>query len=456
MVKSTENKLSKLSEKVREWIDELGWLLVPPFSELTGDFLMDRIRKKLCVDAVALFLTPDDDPNQLRFSFGVGYKNEYRNTVYFLNQPALTSYVFSTKKPLNMSANDLVKEQEKRANGHEGIPFTGKCKDYIDTGKFKNILAVPVVFEKSRLGVLKLENKEGTTESDNFSPEDDAIVQILASMVAIVRQQRIYSNLWAQGELAAETCRSQDDYIKRVAEILSRTLSAECCSLFIKEKDPVTDKLVLMCYGGVGYKSNYSEHRYLLPGENQKAESLTAYIAQEHTIIRATEKQLSQLSAGRVPYTGACRQYIASGTFRNILGIALVESEASFGNSNAPCWGVLKVENKKPEEEEMEFGVYDEAVCKAFVIKQIVPTLSKFKKSRRGRRAKRKGLNILIKELGPSVSLEGNQLMERFKEVLHLKSQNKEITDKDCISYLQMTRTSFYRKKKDLVANSSD
>ena len=79
--------------------------------------------------------------------------------------------------------------------------------------------------------------------------------------------------------------------------------------------------------------------------------SLTAYIAQTRTIIRATAEQLAEKpeesSVSKIPYTRACWRYIASGTFYNILGIALVES---FTKHNTPCWGVLKVENKKPED----------------------------------------------------------------------------------------------------------
>ena len=105
MPNASEKLVAKLTDNINGWIDELGSLLVPPFSEeLQATALLDQIRQKLAVDAAALFLTPEDDPNQLRFVSGVGYKNEYRDTKYFLKTPALTSHVFNTKRAINMSA----------------------------------------------------------------------------------------------------------------------------------------------------------------------------------------------------------------------------------------------------------------------------------------------------------------------------------------------------------------
>jgi len=95
--------------------------------------------------------------------------------------------------------------------------------------------------------------------------------------------------------------------------------------------------------GGVGYKSEYTAHTYELPDGDQQAKSLTAYIAQKMESVRATEKVLASRP---LPYTGACRRYIASETFRNILGMPLLDR---LGDGNSWCWGVLKIENRKPE-----------------------------------------------------------------------------------------------------------
>src|SRR5438874_1340759 len=103
----TGELLHRLSQRVNGWMEEFGWLLVPPFSEFGRDHLLERIRRELNVDAASLFLTEEGAPNQLKFASGVGYRTEYREKVYYLNQAALTSYVFSTKTAINMSAEEL-------------------------------------------------------------------------------------------------------------------------------------------------------------------------------------------------------------------------------------------------------------------------------------------------------------------------------------------------------------
>ena len=345
-----------------------------------------------------------------------------------------------------MSAEALDAKRERSVRTGKPIPFTGSCKEFIDTGEFKNIVAAPVVFEGNRLGVLKLENKKGTRETDRFPAEDFALVQLLAAIIGILCQQRVYTKLWTDGERAIEGCRFREEYLARVSEILCRALNADCCSVFLREEEPESHEQVLIYGGGVGYKSEYESHVYRLPLDRVEAGSLTAHIAAGRSTVRGTEKMLMESD---VPYTGACRKYITSGTFRNILGIALVDSLEAFGNRNAACWGVLKVENRKPEG--TDFGVYDEEVCKAFVTQQIVPALASKRFSNAKRTgSQRQGRRVLETELGPSQHLAGDRLMKRLDEVLRLKECRTEITYQDCVEYLRMPRATFYRKKAEI------
>jgi hypothetical protein len=142
----------------------------------------------------------------------------------------------------------------------------------------------------------------------------------------------------------------------------------------------------------------------------------------------------------RVPYTGACRKYIASSTFRNILGIALVDK---FDDPNARCLGTLKIENRKPEG--TNFGAYDEEVCKAFVSKQIVPTL------RRLAPPLVAGVDLLVERFGsPREIKDKKEAREWFEEVMRGSSTMRGIKDKDLMEYLQIPRATFYRWKKEL------
>lgn len=437
--------LHLLSQRVDGWMEEFGWLLVPPFSEFRRDHLFERIRRELHVDAASLYLTEEGAPNQLKFASGVGYRTELREKVYYLNQAALTSYVFSTQTAINMSAEELDPQRRKGTREGVRIPFTGRCKDYIETGEFRNIVAVPVVFEKNPLGVLKLENKKGTKASERFPPEDFALAKILAHMIAIACQQRIYTQLWTEGESIAATSQTLDEYLDRVADILRKALNAECCSVFVEDhQSRVAGNGVLRYGGGIGYKADYAHHTYQLPAGAEPIIALTPYLANKRTAIRGSEKEL--LASG-LPYSGRCREYIVSGTFRNLLGIALVESEASFGKQGAQCWGVLKLENRNPEG--TDFGSYDLEVCKAFVIKQIVPTLKRLEKSPGLRRPRVAGSEVLVQELGPSVPRGDSRWDERLEKVLAVQERLAGIRDEDCAKYLGVGRATYCRRKQN-------
>jgi hypothetical protein len=430
--------LQELSSKIIGWFTEFGPMLVPPQPEPQDDRLMSRIREELEVEAAALFLTPDNDPTQLRFVAGTGYKKAYENVFYFLNQRALTSYVFSKKEALNLCVEELKKKDCK-------YPFRGMCKEHIATGKFRNIVAVPIVFEENiRFGVLKLENKKGTSESERFPAKDFEIVRVLATMLGVVLQARVSTRLWTEGELLAKRCASRAEYLPKVTELLTRVLNAECASVFMYDDEP-TEGGILRYQGGVGYTQLYSEHEYPVPKGGGDAESLTAHVASKRTCVRATEELLTEGTEGAtgVPYTGACRKHIGSGTFRNVLAIPLVKS-FDVTQQKSLCLGTLKIENRKPEG--TDFGVHDEAVCKAFVTKQIVPTLLGFIAPQL-RRA-----DFLVESLGASQELSGEEARERFSKVMEIRSTSKGITDKECMEYLQMKRATYYRWKREAVS----
>jgi hypothetical protein len=279
-------------------------------------------------------------------------------------------------------------------------------------------------------------------DDEHFPPEDLALAKIVAHMIAIVRQQRVYTQLWNEGEKIAAASETVEMYLNRAANILRKALNAECCSIFVEDKhSDESGKSVLRYGGGVGYTPEYANHSYaLVDGKCQTA--LTPHIAKLRIHVCNNEKRLKESG---MPYSGKCRDFIKSGTFRNLLGIALVESESSFGQADAPCWGVLKLENRNPEG--TDFGSYDLEVCKAFVIKQIVPTLKRLAKLPKRRKSTRSGIEILKQEFSSSDG--GASLEERVQRVMLKQKSMPGITNDDCADFLGMSRATYCRRKEE-------
>ena len=439
---------STLSKRFKAWIEALAGALVPPFLDFRElkDVLLGSVKTELQVDAASLFLINEDFPNQLECVAGIGYRSHYEDHVYTTDESALTPYVFRTKQLRNMSAAMIDKELAKIEKGQDGIPCSRRCKDYIETAQFLNVLAAPVVFGNDPLGVLKLENKEGTTRKKQFPKEDEGVAQLLAQLIGILHQQRLYTELWTKAKEASKNCRDIKEYLNRMAYIVARAVNAECCCIFLQESDQSTGAERLKYTGGVGYVVEYENKVYPLPRSNEDAASTTAHIAKHRiTGLRRTEKQLA---TGKLPYERDCRQFFASGKFSNVLGMALLESKDSVGKANSHCWGVLRVDNKRPDG--TEFGPRDAAVCKAFATELIVPYLKRDQENGSRKPERGAGLAILKRQFGEVPAMDRPGWEQRVKDVLQFSASRKEITTKDCWEYLGFSsRAAYYRH--DLV-----
>lgn len=449
-----------VSHVFRGWLEQLACLLVPPFHAENLSKLCEMVRSELDVEAVSLFLTSETDANQLKMRAGTGYLKGYENETYFLNSAALTSHVFLKKEPRNLSRNEIEKQNEiyrksktETPDNPDIIPPTrNKLGKFLKSGKLNNIILVPVKFEANRLGVLKIENKKNFDENQNFPEQDYELAKLLAETIAIIVQQRIYTSLTTKIELASEGCQDIGTYSNRVVSILQRALNAECCSLWLFDRPITKEGGILRYIAGIGYKSEYEDHTYPVDEVEDKIESLTAQLARKRSSIRADEKKLSELTHEKgIKYSGACRSYILSGTFRNILGIALVENDG-YGEPLARCWGVVKVENRRPED--TEFGNYDEQLCKKFVTDSIVPSIEQLHKIN----SIKLGVAILEAKLGPLP--EFNSVSDRrqfMQEVIAIKEQSQnEIAESDCYEYLQISKATYNRDKLALRKNQSD
>lgn len=445
------NTSQMLSGRIENWIDRLGGFLVPPYSEpaLTSD-LISHVQSDFDAAAASIFLVNKQDSSQLYMACGSGYAPEYNynSAKYRIDESALTPYVFRSKKLINMSVEELEGEQDKGST--DAIPYRGKCR--IAGAKsmnadFQNVLAVPIEFENTPYGVLKLENKIHPTEENKFPPEDAKVAQLLASIVALLLQQRTYTELWTRGEEAIKEHTDKNKYAQKVAEIISQVLNADCSSIWLLSTDRNTNSPFLRCAGGVGYKDEYIDHKYPLPNVPDEAKSTTAYIAASRAVINETEKDLS-CGKRKIPYEGYCSKQMNKPPFRNILGMPLVEDVEHFSDVQSKCWGVLKVENRNPDFSQ-KFGHHDMQVCQQFVTKQIVPKLKELD----GRDGGKIRKEILIEELGQRrfdhKTKKGKvELAELIGKFLELQGQEEGIKDVVFYKHYDIPKATFYREKR--------
>jgi hypothetical protein len=420
-----------MTEQLSSLLKELAYLIVPPFSDqgarATGaDRLAAWIRVQAGVDAASLFMVNEERPHEIRYVSGVGYDPGYAGKAYGLGEWALTPHVFKTKQAINASAQELA-----QAGGT--TPFSRSCQRHIENNRFLNIVAVPVLFAGNPLGVLKLENKDGTTDRDRFPERDLGLAKLVAELLGIIWQQRIYTGVWTAGRAAAETASDQENYLNRIASILRNALNAECGSVFL----PSSNREVLKYVGGIGYESQYEGHEYSLIGKDA---SFTRYVFEEGTALTNNREQLEEQSRnGGIPFSGRCAEFIPSGEFRNILAVNLL------GPDSSQSYGVLKLENRLPDG--TEFSPYDLSLCKAFVAEQVLPTLRRLNGVRR-----KSGVDRLIARFGPKGARKD---VDELLQVLSFQGDSEgDILEKDREEYLEMRHTSFSEMKK--VAKSKD
>jgi transcriptional regulator with GAF, ATPase, and Fis domain len=273
-----------LADRILASLKDLAPLLVPPFEQVPSeafDEFVAAIRAETGAEAVSIFLVSEDDPNLLVCRAAQGYKRSYINSQYFLNGMHLTSYVCRKGQAINASREELELLQKQKE-----LPFSGRCEEFIGSGKFFNIIAAPILFEDKKLGVLKLENKSRKS-NEPFPPEDFDLARTLGSIIGVAYQQRLSATLWNEGERILDSSRSVETYVQGVTDILTKRLNAQCASVFIRDEAPDGDQ-ILRYGGGVGYEEGYKKQIYQL----EPASSLTAHIFQQKEPLCMTERRL--------------------------------------------------------------------------------------------------------------------------------------------------------------------
>jgi len=425
---SSKSALDRICDRAVGCLQEIAGFLTPPSDEHRRNDFARRIATEIIrCEAVSIFMS-DDDPNRLDPIASFGYTGNYAQTKYYATgvENFLTSYVYRRRMPINMSAQRLLE-------GRDGIPFSGRCRLFIESQKFLNLIAVPILVHEDRcVGVLKMENKEETTDQQTFPDEDFAFARVLASHIGVAYQQRLYGQVLGGGRLwdVHDHSRNIWPYLQSCSEFLAHYIRTECVSIFVRERS--TDGKVLLRYrAGVGYRREYQKHAYDWMDSN----AFTIFVAHQGVPIARSEKKLMD---GQEPYTGACVSYIESGEFRNILAIPLMHDHA--------CMGVLKLENKLPSGE--NFDDSDSKVCFEFARERIVSDLLRAGATRRPKEST-KGFQILVKNLGTPPPDKETRL-SRASQVIALQEQNRSITGHDCADYLCVSRPHYYRLRKTL------
>jgi transcriptional regulator with GAF, ATPase, and Fis domain len=400
-------------------MDDLGKWLVPPHFQAPGNEFAKAVQRVTKASAVSFFLVSPEDPNRLEFAGGVGYTDEYRQVRYLIDdEEALTAYVAREGKPVHYSRRELAKHKNR-------VPFSGRCDRFLlDKKGLLNIVAVPLMFEGNCLGVLKLEN---VTQQDVRPHDDDfEFAQVLASIVALAYQQRLYSALWEEVERAGSESKTRDDYLKRIVRILAFRLSAECASVFLKMQS--NGRTVLRYAAGVGY----DEEKVVKEYDYEDPNALTVYVARSKVPLRANREELERLKRiNRIPFSNRCEESILSRRFQNILAFPL---QRQIGDE---VLGVLKVENKAKADP----GKNDEDVVRAFVEREIAGTLLAF--AARDTKRASTGVQLLRQQLGPPPSRPDRAFMDKLRS-LH-DDKRLQITGDDCAEYLGCTRATYHR-----------
>lgn len=428
-------------DKIPKLLEPLNAFLANPNDRDRGVALLSAVRSQAKCEAVCLCLSIDN-PNYLEVKSIVGYKPHYLGMKYYFNEEKklLTAYVGKNHVAVNTSVHDLM-----RVRKPGGAPYSGRCRMFLISDTARNVLAVPVLAGAGRtLGVLKFENKIGTSDREAFPAEDVALAHVLACAIGAGLCQRMSGRLlrkWVDTERASRG-RNRHVLLQFAADHLATILRAECASIFVRTRNASGER-ALQYEAGVGYTPEYAFQQYVL---NRNPDSFTTYVANFGQSVRFWEREIlaTRGTSNEIPYKGACQKYILSGSFRNILAVPLADAE--------DCRIVIKVENKLPSGE--MFDEVDELVCQEFLrheIARLVPNEHPDVIS--------PGVRLLLANIGAATadSIKDQKKLLAARELA--KQQPKIILTKDLLSYFRLEhreqlRRAFLRAEKALHANT--
>jgi GAF domain-containing protein len=394
------------------------WLLLP-FQPVNAQFhaqeFVEQIKVATLAEGVSIFLLSDQDRNRLDLAAQVGYHEDYKDVHYFLNEPSLTSHVFTTRAYVTGSANEL--------RDNADVRVSGRCANFLLSSEWRNTVAIPILFGNTPLGVLKIENKSGTTPADAFPEADLVLARILAQVIGVSCRQSHYSDLWNAAEQAQQQSRSMKTYADRVVDMVVRCIGSEAAAIYLR--DPAQQS-VLQYVAGKGHEHAYTMRQHNLLRDN----SFVTHVANNWVSIRATADVLQRRN---IPSPAAESALESGENFRNVIAFALLGDRG--------CFGVLEIVNKLPSNAD-EFDQLDVTVCKELIKQQIVPSMLRLV----GTGVAADGVALLSREL--SADPEFRSADQRTKAQMVQAVQQKQGTSirvDDCVSFLNISRAYYYK-----------
>jgi hypothetical protein len=182
---------------------------------------------------------------------------------------------------------------------------------------------------------------------------------------------------------------------------------------------------------GVGVTKEFSQSSFGFDWNAPPASTL-AFIAKFGLPL---VKQRTELEQKRelYKYSGNWDQHVKSHSFRNILALPL---QREIG---AKCFGVLLVANKLPAD--AMFDQHDEGVCRAFVHREILPTLEGLRATDDTQLELNAGIELLREKAGkPERTPEKVALVKALQNDKSLK-----LTGDQCGAYFGVSRATYNR-----------
>lgn len=239
--------------------------------------------------------------------------------------------------------------------------------------EFRNLLALPLVYQGETYGVIKAENKI-EEYGQHFTDDDLLVLKTIADVISLAlenarlhqkaeEQSRRVSTALAAIVSAVVGRYDMEALLNQIINTMMRILDAEVCSIFLEDKE--NEPGVLKCVAGSGFASKIVGIAKYKVGEGFTG-SVAKY-GREYNIKSRRELENLVIDGQRVWCGDFDDKQWPSGRseFRNLLALPLKIKEQIFG--------VIKVENKAGRD---HFSDEDEVIFK-IVANVIVLTIEK-------------------------------------------------------------------------------
>ncbi len=298
----------------------------------------------LDAEACSVFLKKEDNPNELICKAGTGYAENIIGATYRIGE-GFTGTVALTGKAQKI---DTKEDSDKYKNqGHWKQKYDDK--KWKDSKEFRNLLALPLIIENEKLGVIKVENKQ-EAKGDCFSDDDLSTFQIIATVIALairnaISQKQKEQQTQAVRDVVSEIAGELDlkKLLDKITNTVMENFHAEVISIFLKSDD---NPDIIECVAAAGYAKNLLSIPRLegKPASYEIGHGFTGAIAKTGEEFNIKNKeQFDELTVrGIWKKEFNLEQFGDAGDLcRNIMALPLRRRDDIFG--------VIKVENKIKE-----------------------------------------------------------------------------------------------------------